>query len=253
MSRIVCWFSCGAASAVATKLALADARKSGVEVVIAYTGVTEEHSDNHRFLKDCEAWFGQEVLMLMNEKYRGSIYEVFRRERFLVGPSGAACTRLLKKGMRQSFERPGDRQVFGYTMEEQDRVDRFIDANNHVDLWVPLIDRGLSKGDCLAIIKGAGIQLPAMYSLGYRNNNCIGCVKGGAGYWNKIRVDFPETFERMAKVEEYLGRTVCKVTVDNVTRRVSLRELPPDVGDYESEPDMSCGIFCHMAEQEIAA
>jgi hypothetical protein len=91
-----------------------------------------------------------------------------------------------------------------------------------------------------------------MYVLGYRNNNCIGCVKGGAGYWNKIRVDFPETFERMAKVEEYLGRTVCKITEEGVTRRVSLRELPPHVGDYESEPDMSCGIFCHMAEQEIA-
>ena len=32
--------------------------------------------------------------------------------------------------------------------------------------------------------------------MGYNNNNCIGCIKGGMGYWNKIRVDFPEVFEK---------------------------------------------------------
>ena len=36
---------------------------------------------------------------------------------------------------------------------------------------------------------------PLMYDLGYPNNNCIGCVKGGMGYWNHIRKDFPEVFE----------------------------------------------------------
>ena len=95
-----------------------------------------------------------------------------------------------------------------------------------------------------------------MYKLGYRNNNCVGCVKGEAGYWNKIRVDFPETFERMAKMEDYLGRTVCKIerTVDGVRtiKRVSLRELPPNQGNYPSEPDIQCGIFCHAAEDEYA-
>ncbi|CAL8476444.1 hypothetical protein [Caballeronia sp. S22] len=190
--------------------------------------------------------------MLRAEKYSASIYEIFKLG-YLVGPGGAPCSLRLKKRVRQSFERPGDRQVFGYTMEEQDRVDRFIDANNDVDLWVPLIDRQLTKGDCLAMLRNAEIELPAMYSLGYRNNNCIGCVKGGAGYWNKIRVDFPETFERMARVEETLGRTVCKISVDGETKRVSLRELPPSAGDYEAEPDISCGIFCHIAEQDIAA
>ena len=107
------------------------------------------------------------------------------------------------------------------------------------------------------MIQNAGIELPAMYKLGYRNNNCIGCVKGEAGYWNKIRVDFPEVFERMAQIEELLGRTVCKreYVEDGVVKRdrIPLRELPPDAGDYPSEPEVECGIFCHMAEQEYAA
>ncbi len=56
--RTVCWFSCGAASAVATKIALKEATG---EVVIAYTEVKEEHPDNKRFLAECEEWFGQKT------------------------------------------------------------------------------------------------------------------------------------------------------------------------------------------------
>ena len=40
-----------------------------------------------------------------------------------------------------------------------------------------------------------------MYDMGYPNNNCIGCVKGGMGYWNHIRKDFPEVFDSRAKLE----------------------------------------------------
>ena len=57
----------------------------------------------------------------------------------------------------------------------------------------------------------------------------------------------------MARAEEMLGRTVCKISVDGETKRVSLRELPPSAGDYEAEPDISCGIFCELATQDIAA
>ena len=145
--------------------------------------------------------------------------------------------------MRQRFEQVNDIQIFGYTVEEQDRLDRFIDANNDVDIWTPLIDKGLSKEDCLAMLRNANIGLPEMYRLGYHNNNCIGCVKGGMGYWNKIKVDFPEQFDRMAKLERFKKQTVLK--------DVYLDELPPDAGNYPQEPDIQCGIFCHMAEQEI--
>lgn len=249
--RIVCWFSCGAASAVATKLAIAE-NAGRLPLVIVNTEVAEEHPDNKRFFNDCQEWFGQQIEVLRNETYGASIYQVFANTRYLKGPSGAACTRLLKKHVRHGFERPGDRQVFGFTAEEAGRLDRFLDANN-IDVWAPLIDRGLGKGDCLGMLKGAGIELPMMYRLGYHNNNCIGCVKGEAGYWNKIRVDFPETFERMAEIEEYLGRTVCKIERGGKLERIPLRQLPPDAGDYPSEQKIECGLFCEMAEREIAA
>jgi len=227
---------------VATKLAL---QETPLEIV--YCHVQEEHPDNLRFKNDCEKWFGQEIKVIRNEKYNGSIYEVFEKTRYIVGVAGAPCTRLLKKEMRKEFERPGDRQVFGYTVEEQDRVDRFIDANNDVNLWSILIDKGLTKQDCLAILQRAGIELPVMYKLGYQNNNCIGCVKGGLGYWNKIRVDFPDQFNRMAEMEKKINAKILKHNGE----RIWLTDLPKDAGDYPTEQAIECGIFCQMAEDDI--
>jgi len=240
MQRVVCWFSCGAASAVATKLAIAE-NANKVPLVIAYTEVIEEHPDNKRFLKECESWFGQEILILGNDRYDRSIYKVFEKN-YIKTPKGAPCTRTLKKSVRQKFEQVGDRQVFGYTAEEQARLDRFIDANNDVDIWTPLIDKSLRKEDCLAMLKNAEIELPMMYRLGYSNNNCIGCVKGGMGYWNKIKKDFPEHFDRMAKLERFKQQKIFKDRY--------LDELKPSDGNYPKEPNIECSIFCQMAEAE---
>ena len=244
--RIVCWFSCGAASAVATKIAISEL-KEWQELIIVYTEVIEEHPDNKRFLLDCEKWFGRKIQILRNEKYEGSIFKVFMKQKYIVGVAGAPCTKFLKKEVRQKFEQINDKQVFGYTAEEQNRLNRFIDANNDVDIWTPLIDKGLGKEDCLAMLKNANIELPAMYKLGYHNNNCIGCVKGGACYWNKIRVDFPDHFNRMANLERLIGASITK----SKGVRVYLDELPKDAGDYPKEPNIECSIFCQMAEEDI--
>ena len=248
MSRIISWFSCGAASAVATKLAIAN--HGDVEVV--YCEVIEEHPDNMRFLKDCEKWFGQEIKIIGNDKYCRSIYEVFDKTRYLAGHGGARCTLELKKNVRKGFELPTDVQVFGYTVEEQNRVDRFIDANNDVDLVTPLIDRGLTKQDCLAMLQNAGIELPAMYKLGYKNNNCRGCVKAQSpAYWKKIQIDFPEFFDAMSAQEKRLGVKICKATIDGVAdTRIPLTNLPEWIEPMDDSIDAQCGIFCHMAEGE---
>ena len=244
--RTISWFSCGAASAVATKLAIS----TGESVTVAYCEVAEEHPDNKRFLKDCEKWFGQEITVLRNEFYEGSIYRVFEKN-YMRTPGGSPCTRALKKQVRKKFEQDGDRQVFGYTAEELERSNRFLDANSDVDMWPILIEQGLTKEDCLAMIERAGIEIPAMYKLGYRNNNCIGCVKGGMGYWNKIRNDFPEAFNRMAELEIKKGCTVLK---DSATSEpIFLKDLKPSAGNYPAEQEIQCGIFCELAEQQYTS
>ena len=94
------------------------------------------------------------------------------------------------------------------------------------------------------MVREAGIELPMMYRLGYKNNNCIGCVKGQAGYWNKIRIDFPEVYARMAAQERKMDVAINKRYEGKTRIRVFLDELPPDAGRYEVEPDIECGVLC---------
>jgi 3'-phosphoadenosine 5'-phosphosulfate sulfotransferase (PAPS reductase)/FAD synthetase len=236
--RVVVWFSAGAASAVAAKLVLAEG-----PATLVYTDPGSEHPDNQRFMADCEEWFGQEIIQLCSEKYEDT-WAVWEHRRFLVSPQGAPCTIELKKKMRQQFERPTDIQVFGYTHEEQDRADLFRDNNPGVTLRTPLIEQGLNKAECFRLIQQAGIDLPVMYKLGYRNNNCIGCVKGGMGYWNKIRRDFPDVFNRMAKLERDIGATLNRADDEPVW----LDELDPSRGNYTAERDIQCSLFCPVPE-----
>jgi len=239
VSRVISWFSCGATSAVATKLTTA----KYPETLPAYCDTGSEHGDNQRFLADCETWFGRKVEILRSKKYVDT-WDVFTKTRYLAGVNGARCTTELKKLVRRDFERPDDLQIFGFDSNECERADKFKANNPEVSTWFPLIEAGLSKSDCLDLVSAAGIALPQMYKLGYRNNNCIGCVKGQSGYWNKIRKDFPEVFSRMAKMERELDVALCKSYAgDGLRKRVFLDELDPGAGRYE-DLEISCGLFC---------
>lgn len=217
-------------------------------VTIAYCHVKEEHPDNLRFLKDCEEWFGQEILILTNETYGGSCFNVFKKNYFRT-PSGSPCTRALKRAVRLKFQQPNDVIVFGYTAEEEERLNSFIDRNNEVPVRAPLIEQSLSKDNVLAMVERAGITLPAMYKLGYKHNNCIGCVKGGMGYWNKIRVDFPDRFLAYADLEIERGYTILK----DKNGPLRLHDLDPNRGRLADEPKIECGIMCEEAEKSYSS
>lgn len=251
MERIICQFSCGAASAVATKLTLAKYAATH-EVLIVNAFIQQEHDDNRRFLAECEQWFGRPITVLRDEKYNASTVEVFRRERFMKGPRGAPCTKILKRRLLSQLERPGDVIVFGFTAEEADRADDFRERNPDRPMIAPLIDAGLGKEDCKAMVLRAGIELPLMYRMGYDNANCIGCVKGGMGYWRAIREDFPEQFEELARVQEEIGPGANLHLDRKTNERFSLRALPAGEA-RRNEKLPSCSFFCEMAEQEYSA
>lgn len=234
--RVISWFSCGAASALAT----VKAKEKYPDLIVVYCRVAEESEDNLRFLKDFEKATGIDVQVIGSEKHNYSIFEVFKQRKFIKGVHGAPCTSALKKDVRKAFQRPDDIQIFGYTVEEQRRADRFIDANNDVDAEFPLIEQQLTKSDCKQWILDNGIELPEMYNLGYANNNCIGCVKGGMGYWNAIRSDFPKHFDRMAKTERIIGHAILK----DQDGPVFLDNLDPNRGNFTRDMPGDCGFSC---------
>ena len=124
-----------------------------------------------------------------------------------------------------------DGQVWGfdYCQREINRAIRFKQQYPYTKPLFPLIERMITKPDALAMLQRAGIEIPMMYRLGYDNNNCIGCVKGGMGYWNKIRRDFPDRFAEMAEIEREIDATCLK----DENGRIFLDELDPKRGDMK--------------------
>jgi hypothetical protein len=98
----------------------------------------------------------------------------------------------------------------------------------------------ITKKDCFKIIEKAGIKLPIIYSLGYPNANCIGCVKSSSPtYWNLVRKTFPDIFKERAIQSRRIG---CKL-VRLKGKRIFLDELlETDKGGKIKSYE--CGIFC---------
>lgn len=248
--RAIAWFSCGAASAVAAKIAL---NEYGEKCEIVYCDTSsDEHPDNLRFLNDCENWFERKIVRLKSKEFADR-WEVYLKTNYLVGHIGARCTTELKKKLRFEYQQPDDLHIFGFTLEERHRINRLKKNNPELYVYFPLLTHSIKKNDCYAMLAKAGIELPEMYKMGYSNNNCIGCVKGQAGYWNKIRKDFPDVFDRMAKEERRLNISCVRMMRDGKTVSVFLDELKPDTGNYNHEPDISCDILCHATYHKIEA
>ena len=242
MSRVLVWYSDGAASAVAAKLAV---EKYGDRCEVVKCDTTnDEHPDNLRFRKDVEAWIGSPVVLIRSEKFSG-IDEVFEQTRYMAGIAGARCTTELKKLVRQHYERPDDIHVFGYTADEWSRVQTFEQNNPELRCEWILCNAFLRKKDCLRLLSEAGIALPDMYALGFEHNNCLGCVKATSpGYWNRTRQHFPEAFERRARQAREIGARLVRVNGE----RLFLDELDPTEGIDEPDGQIECGPFCEMPE-----
>jgi 3'-phosphoadenosine 5'-phosphosulfate sulfotransferase (PAPS reductase)/FAD synthetase len=242
--RILSWFSCGAASAVATKLTI----ESGREVLPVYCETGAEHKDNERFLKDCENWFGVSIHRLKSDKFDDT-WDVWEKRKYLAGIDGAPCTVELKIHPRLGFQKPDDIHVFGYTADKPDivRANRLRLNYPEMRIETPLITAGLTKQSVIAMIDRAGIQPPPMYALGFQNNNCIPCVKAtSASYWALVRKSFPNEFNRMVELSRRLDVRLARIG-DN---RIFIDEIPEDY-PTTSPITPSCDFLCHLAEMGL--
>ena len=229
----VAWFSAGVSSAVATKLMIEQIDK------IIYQHIDDMEADTMRFVRDCEAWFGKPI-EIRQSPYK-SVENACLGMAYLNGVRGAACTRVLKRRDRQIWESRNRffcnfRYVWGMDVGESDRAERLCENMREDQHVFPLIERGLTKTDAHGILSEAGIARPRMYDLGFPNNNCVGCLKGGMGYWNLIRKVFPEVFASRAALERRVG--------GSCINGVYLDELDPDAGRDCKIIVPECGAMC---------
>ena len=227
------WFSAGCSSFMACYLLRDELDK------IIYIDIKDQHPDSMRFLHDAERLLGKEIEILRSTKF-SCVDDVIVSTRYINGPAGAPCTLNLKKRVRQEWERENITEpstyVWGYDNRETARAERLRENMPEFNHRFPLIEHGMSKEEVHAKCQQLGIARPKMYEMGYPNNNCIGCVKGGMGYWNKIREDFPEVFALRAKREREIGHSCIK--------GVFLDELDPGRGRFKPIELPDCYGMC---------
>lgn len=237
----VCWISAGISSFMAGYLA------GDVDEWI-YIDINDQHPDSMRFIKDCENVIGTKIHILKSKEYR-CVEDCVKTFGGFKHPKGfSPCTNWLKKRVRKEWELQHEAYeityVWGFDLKERARAERIIESNPQAEHEFPLIEKGLSKEEVHGLFERTfDFSRPIMYELGYPNNNCIGCVKGGMGYWNKIRKDFPEVFESRAKLEREVGYSILK----DKNGPVFLDELDPRRGDMNTEIFPDCGIMCYLA------
>lgn len=206
---IVCWWSGGITSAVACKIAIDIFGIDSCRVIMIDT--KNEDEDTYRFKRDCENWYGKsiEVITEIGHEYE-SIQDVWKKHKSLNVATGAICSTQLKRRVREKWqsENAYDHQVFGFEFDRKEfnRADALSKNHPKAKGIYPLLMMGYDKDKCLDVVKNAGIEIPRMYKLGFRNNNCFktGCVQGGIGYWQKMKIDFPDKFNDMADMEHQL-------------------------------------------------
>ena len=230
---IVSWINAGVSSFIATYL-----YKEKIDKII-YIDITNQHIDSLRFISDCEKVLNKEIEIIKSEKYN-SVEDVILKKKFINSPYGAPCTLELKKRVREKWESTqvdnNFTYIWGYDFNEKNRAERLKNTAIEYNHIFPLIEKKLTKQDCHALLKKIGIKRPVIYDMGYPNNNCVGCVKGGMGYWNQIRKDFPDVFKKMAKIEREIGHSCIK--------GVFLDKLEENRGREQKIILDDCGMFC---------
>lgn len=196
--------SSGCGSAVAAKRV---ATMFPDDTVMLFADVNGEDPDNYRFLLETWEWVGVPLVILDNAGR--TIWDVFRKGRFLGNSRADLCSRILKREVMRAWldenRDPASTVVhIGYDLDEGHRVQR---AAPHWVPWrteAPLCwEPAFWKDDAVNLLAEAGIAPPLLTRLGYPHANCGGmCVKMGHKQALKTLRTMPERYAEWEEQEE---------------------------------------------------
>lgn len=239
-------FSSGRGSWAAARLV---ADRHGTDgLVLLFSDVRGEDSDNYRFLQDAAADVGGELVTVQDGR---TIWDVFRDRRFLGNTRVANCSTDLKvkparrwlsesmdpsntvlvvgiswdevhrlAGIRRAYAHSPEHPCNGWCRSLWDREGRRLEGPGcprllpHDQQWqvdAPLCDGG--HYDVPAMMAARGITPPRLYAQGFQHANCSGgCVKAGRGQFIHLLRARPDVFAEWEAQEQglrdYLGKPV---------------------------------------------
>lgn len=185
-------YSGGLMSWGAAKLACDKYGAEHVLLLFADTGI--ESDCTYRFLVQGANALGAELKLI--RKNPGGRYitpwDVCLESGFVPNYRRPLCSAYLKQKPLQEWIaahlRPECLIVVGFSVEEQERIDRIRKRNPRTPYWFPLAERPYtSVCDIRAWLAEYGIEASGLYELGANHANCGGaCFQMAAGGWARL-------------------------------------------------------------------
>lgn len=252
--RHVVMFSGGVMSWAAARRVAEQHGTASLTLLFADTSM--EDADLYRFVAEAAANVGGELVTLRDGR---TPWQVVHDERYL-NHHAAPCSRVLKRELADRWVKdncdPADTvRYVGFDWTELHRLAAMRAALPGWRVEAPMTEPPyLNRTDLFNLLAAAGIELPRLYRLGFRHNNCGGfCVKAGQGHFAHLLRTLPERYAEHEAEEEafrqFIGKdvSILRDRVGGDTKPLTLRELRERIQSAPQTIDLfdwgGCGCF----------
>lgn len=232
--------------------------KEHPDAVGVFADVNGEDEDNYRFLREVHEALGGELVTLDNNGE--TIWDVFRRTRFLGNTRVDTCSRELKRlpiqrWLAANCDPETTLMHIAIDWTEAHRIPANIEGWSSIGwqtaYWMN--ERYLDKNHALAWLETLGIRPPSLTEEGWPHANCKGgCVRAGHGQFAALYIRRPSAFAEWERNEaefiEFIGKDVAilrdrrksvqepgkkvkPMPLSVLRERVDAGEIKPDLGD----------------------
>lgn len=176
-------------------------------VTLWFADTSWEDADLYRFLDDCMARWGGELVRYQDGR---TPLEVASDVSLIPNQKRAPCTRILKIEPFIAYLATQAKPVtvhLGLDWTELHRMDapkRNYEAIEGVTVDYPLMWKPYEMRSYFDVVRLEwGIKIPRLYEIGFPHNNCGGrCVKQGIREWKRLQIHEPERFAEVRDWEQ---------------------------------------------------
>lgn len=235
-------------------------REGADAVTLLFADTLMEDPDLYRFLDQAAADVGAPLVRIADGR---DIWQVFKDRRMLGNSRIAPCsTELKQKPARRWMDEnaPDGVVVLGIDWTEEHRLPGATKGWEPYRVEAPLCHPPYrTKKQLLGELAERGIELPRLYRLGFKHNNCGGgCVRAGQAQFALLRQQLPDVFARWQRGEEelqdHLGKdvSILKRVVRGNAAPLTLARLAAELDAQSSMFDRDdwggCGCFVSAEE-----
>lgn len=148
----------------------------------------------------------QTLLERMTKHERESLSEPIPVYGYTGMPTSRVCTvdhkvRVYEKWVRKNADRLPVETLIGISVDEIERAK--TSESKYDTRKYPLLDLGMTRTDCAAVIRDAGLPVPP-------KSSCFFCPFHSMLTWSELRRDSPDLFEKSAQLEDLLNERRAK-------------------------------------------